>query len=475
LQTPGNGFIVASKFQSVNSPGFRSTASGNGGNVSLMSTFTQAFSALKALTNYETMVRPPYGGRAMNLPRTRALLKALGHPERDLAILQVAGTKGKGTAATALSAMLRAAGHSTGLYTSPHLLDVRERIAVDGRWISKRAFADGVERILGHVTPLVGTPRCPTFFEMMTVLAILEFNRAGARAAVLEVGLGGRLDATSAVRPLASLVTHVGLDHTHILGRTKALIAAEKAGVAKRGVPLVSGVPAGSAAGRVIRSVAEAVGAPLFVAGGDFTVRTGKPELTGDGPRTAVTVRTPFGLDLTARVPVLARELARDAGLAAAVLSLPRVAKALPVSPEAMAAGLKSLVIPGRMQILSRHPMLLVDGAHNPDSARALARAIHETLMPKRVFAIVGGGVDKAMPAVVTALLAAASKVELTFTRPRTHPRAVNPEELAARFVGAHTCADLPEAMTRARKRARREDLIVVTGSMYLAGEALGM
>ena len=155
-----------------------------------MASFAKAFSALKSLTNYETMIRPPYGVRAMNLPRTRSLLTALGNPERSYGILQVAGTKGKGTAATATAAMLRAAGYRTGLYTSPHLFDVRERIAVDGRWIGKGAFAETVSRILKHVRPLEGTPRCPTFFEMMTVLALLHFQEAGARAVVLEVGLG---------------------------------------------------------------------------------------------------------------------------------------------------------------------------------------------------------------------------------------------------------------------------------------------
>ncbi len=440
-----------------------------------MTTFTKAFSALRELTNYETMARPPYGGRAMNLPRTRALLKALGHPERSYGILQVAGTKGKGTAATAAAAMLRAAGYRTGLYTSPHLLDIRERVAVNGRWIGKGAFAEAVERILTHVRPLRGTPRCPTFFEMMTVLALLHFKDAGVRAVVLEVGLGGRLDATSAVRPLASLVTQIGLDHTHILGRTRALIAREKAGVAKRKVPLVSGVPPGTSAGRVIAEVAREAGAPLLAPGHDLRIRTGPPQLTRLGPWTPVSIRSKTGLSLTTYIPVLSRELARDAGLAAAMLSLPRVRKKLPVTEEDMARGLSNLVIPGRMQVVSRDPIVLIDGAHNPDSARALARAIRETIAPATVHAIVGGGTDKAIPTIITVLKRAAPEVRFLFTRPRTHPRAADPEELRRLVPKARTCSDLAEALTAAGDAAAKSDLILVTGSMYLAGEALGV
>ena len=438
-----------------------------------MASFSKAFSALTRLTNYETMARPPYGRREMNLPRTRALLKALGNPERRYGILQVAGTKGKGTAATACAAMLTAAGYRTGLYTSPHLIDVRERIAVDGAWIGKGAFADAVSRILVHVRPLAGTEKCPTFFEMMTVLALLHFSDAGARAVVLEVGLGGRLDATSAVRPLASLITQIGLDHTHILGKTKALIAREKAGVAKRGVPLVSGVPPATAAGRVITEVAAKVRAPLLAVGSALQLRTGKPRLTGTGGSTPVTMRVRDGTGINAAPPVLSRELARDTGLAAALLSLPRVRRQLPVTAAEMEEGLANLVLPGRMQIISMDPTLLIDGAHNPDSARALARTIRETIAPQAVHAIIGGGTDKAIPTMAAAILHSAPDVRLTFTRPRTHPRAADPEELRRQFPGSQSFKDLAAALVAARKAAGKADLILITGSMYLAGEAL--
>jgi len=476
LRTLGNGFIVAPRGRVVKSgegPGFPGPPPDPGVNLALMASFAKAFSALKALTDYETMLRPPYGRREMNLPRTRALLKALGNPERGYGILQVAGTKGKGTAATSCAAILRAAGFRTGLYTSPHLLDVRERIAVDGAWIGKGAFADAVSRMLVHVRPLEGTAKCPTFFEMMTVLALLHFREAGAQAVVLEVGLGGRLDATSAVRPLASLITQIGLDHTHILGGTKALIAREKAGVAKRGVPLVSGVPPATEAGRAIAAFAAEVGAPLLAPGPDLRVRTGAPLLTETGGRTPVEVWVKSGRVVSTVAPVLSRELARDVGLAAALLSLPRVRRRLPVTPEAMQRGIADLVLPGRMQIVSRNPILLIDGAHNPDSARALARAIRETIRPHTVHAIIGGGADKALPTVAAAVARSAPEVRLSFTRPRTHPRAADPKDLMRRFPGSRSFEDLATALAGAKAVAGSADLIVVTGSMYLAGEAL--
>ncbi len=438
-----------------------------------MASFAKAFSALRALTNYETMVRPPYGRREMNLPRTRALLKALGNPERDYGILQVAGTKGKGTAATSCAAMLQAAGFRTGLYTSPHLLDVRERIAVDGAWIGKAAFADAVSRMLIHVRPLRGTAECPTFFEMMTVLALLHFRDTGAQAVVLEVGLGGRLDATSAVPPLASLITQIGLDHIHILGKTKALIAREKAGVARRGVPLVSGVPPATAAGRSIAAVAAEIGAPLLAPGPDLRIRTGPPKLTGDVGSTPVTIQVHGDRMITAAPPVLSRELARDVGLAVAMLSQPRVRRRLPVTRRAMREGIAGLVLPGRMQIVAGPPPVLIDGAHNPDSARALARAIRETIRPGTVHAIIGGGADKALAAVAAVVARCAPEVRLTFTRPRTHPRAADPEELRRAFPGSRSSDDLATALADARNAAGMTDLILITGSMYLAGEAL--
>jgi dihydrofolate synthase/folylpolyglutamate synthase len=436
-------------------------------------TFEQAFDALKGLTNYETMVRPPYHVRAMNLPRTRKLLKALGDPQRAFPTLQVAGTKGKGTAATALAAMLGAAGYRAGLYTSPHLFHVRERIRVDAEWIPEREFVAGVRDVLAVVDPLRGTPGCPTFFEMMTALALLHFARRGADAAVLEVGLGGRLDSTSAIPHTASLVTQIGLDHTAILGGTRALIAAEKAGVARRHVPLVSGVPRGTAAGRAIEAVATEKGAPVLFAGRDFRIATGAPEYRDGRAATPVRVTLPDGARLALHPAVLGRALARDVGLAAVTLSLPRVRKKLTVGADAMAAGAATLRVPGRLEVVPGRPRLLVDGAHNPDSARVLADTIEDVLPSRRVVAVLGGGLDKGIPAIAAALERMDRSVRFVFTRPATHPRAADPETLASGRRNAAWAADLPAALAAARDLAGPGDLIVVSGSLYLAGEAL--
>lgn len=438
-----------------------------------MSSFEPAFESLKGLTNYETMVRPPYGTREMNLPRTRSLLRALGEPQRSFPSLQVAGTKGKGTAAHSLAAILRAAGYRVGLYTSPHLFHVRERIAVDGEWIPEEEFARGVAEILRHVDPLRGTPECPTFFELVTCLGLWYFARAGVNAAVLEVGLGGRLDATTAVKPLASLITHVGLDHTLVLGSTTTEIAYEKAGVAKRGVPLVSGVSTSSAAGQVIEQVAKEKGAPLFAAGREFAVRTGRPSWEGGRPSTPLTLRGADEVTRRLRASVLGRDLARDAGLAAATLLVPKVAKRLPVEVEHIEAGLASLSVPGRIQVVSENPLVVVDGAHNPDSAQSLVRTLREALTFRRIFAILGGGEDKNVPVTARHVAGLRPGVKLVFTRPSSHPRAADPERLAAAFPGAKTAPDPATALARAQKEAKPEDLILVTGSLYLAGEVL--
>jgi dihydrofolate synthase/folylpolyglutamate synthase len=438
-----------------------------------MRTFEEAFSFLKGLTNYETMARPPYSRRAMNLPRTRALLRRLGNPERAYPSLQVAGTKGKGTTATALAAMLGEAGLRAGLYTSPHLFHARERIRVAGAWIPEEGFAAGVAAMRPFVEPLKGTEACPTFFELMTVLGLWHFREARVDVAVLEVGMGGRLDATSVVRPLASVVVHVGLDHTEVLGKTKALIAAEKAAVAKRGVTLVSGVPPASVEGRVVAAVAAERGARLYSVGREFRVVAGRPRLVDGRPETPVSVRFADGRRFAARPAVLSRDLARDTGIAVATLLSPAVRRRLPVDEEAMVGALARLFMPGRVQVLPGRPLLVVDGAHNPDSARSLARAIREAIPARNLVVVAGGGADKDVPGTVRAVEAAGRPMTVIFTRPASHPRAADPAVLATGRPGALHAPSLAEALSLARSLAGPDDAIVVTGSLYLAGEAL--
>ncbi|MHC4860849.1 MAG: bifunctional folylpolyglutamate synthase/dihydrofolate synthase, partial [Planctomycetota bacterium] len=284
-------------------------------------------------------------------------------------------------------------------------------------------------------------------------------------------GLGGRLDATSAVRPLASLITQIGLDHTAVLGRTRALIAREKAGVARRGVPLVSGVAPATAAGRVIAEVAAERGAPLLAAGRELRLATGRPAFSGGLSATPVRLRTSWGPGLSARPSLLGRDLARDAGLAAATLLVPRVARRLPVSEEQMADGLARLTVPGRVQVVPGEPLLVVDGAHNGDSARSLVRTLREALPHRRAVVVLGGGRDKMLEAVIRAL--APLRPRFVFTRPASHPRAADPRELARGRRGSAWAVDLGSALERARGAAGPRDLVVVTGSLYLAGEAL--
>jgi folylpolyglutamate synthase/dihydrofolate synthase len=329
--------------------------------------------------------------------------------------------------------------------------------------------------MLPYVEPKRGTPECPTFFELLTCLALDHFARSDVDVAVLEVGLGGRLDATTAVRPVASLITHVGLDHTAVLGETTTAIAAEKAAIAKRNVPLVSGVSATSAAGNRIVEVAGDAGARLYVAGREFRIRTGRPEYLDGRSVTPVRLRAPDDTVLELRPSVLGRELARDAALAAATLTVPSVAKKLRVSPDAIEQGMTAIRAPGRIQVVSESPLVVVDGAHNPDSALALVDTLREALRFRRVFAIVGGGIDKDVPGTARAVAGLTSRTQLLFTRPAGHPRAAAVEEIAPRFRNARIVGDLETALATAKAEAGEDDLIVVTGSLYLAGEALSL
>jgi dihydrofolate synthase/folylpolyglutamate synthase len=396
------------------------------------------------------------------LDTIQALLDGLGHPERMYLSLHIGGTNGKGSTAAMAAAMLRAAGYRVGLYTSPHLVDFRERIRVNGDMIPEARVASLTDR----VRAVCGTPREPTFFEFTTALAFQHFAEAGVDVAVIEVGLGGRFDATNILRPAASVITNVALDHQDYLGRTIGAIAYEKAGIIKPGVPVVVG-RVGAEALDVISRVAAERGAPLYRLDDAFTIE-------GDSPAWCC-YRGMQAAYAGLTCPLLGRHQLDNAACALASLEV-AAACGLSVSETAVREGLRAVQWEGRLEIVEAHPTLVLDGAHNPAAAAAVAVYVAEHRAERpgaRLVLVLGMMRDKDREGFLDHLLPLADDVIVTQAR---IPRAAPAEELAAsvreRGRVAQIRHDPADAIRLARLLAGSGDLILITGSLRLVGEA---
>ena len=400
---------------------------------------------LNEFTDYERMAST-YAPGDYNLDRMRRLLAALGNPERAFLSLHIAGTKGKGSTAHLAEALLREAGFRTGLYTSPHLVHLRERIRLDGDPISEEAFT----RTMAEMEPQLRRLK-PTYFETMTAAAFLHFANTGVEAAVIEVGLGGRLDATNVILPAACAITTIDYDHMDKLGHTLTAIAGEKAGIIKAGVPVVSSPQAPEA-----RKVLLARSQPVF-------------------PRFRVLSRRGFVLKFTVEgvgacaLPALGDHQAANAATALALVEQSGVR----ITPEIARRAFRKVRLPGRVEVVGRRPWLIVDAAHNPVSARALASAL-ASVPRRRTVLVFGASADKDYGSMLRTLLPRADLA--IFTR-AANTRAAAPSDLrkAAGNRPAVVAGSVARALAMARKAAGPEDAIVVTGSFYVAGEALSV
>jgi dihydrofolate synthase/folylpolyglutamate synthase len=369
-------------------------------------------------------------GQQLGLETMSALLERLGNPHNGLRFLHIAGTNGKGSVAAMSQAALTAAGYRTGLYTSPHLVSFCERIQINSQLIPETEVAALVEEIKPL---LVTTPRHPTLFEVVTAMALLHFQRRGADVVVWETGLGGRLDATNVVTPLVSVITNIGFDHTQYLGDTLAKIAAEKAGIIKPGIPVVTA----------------AEGEPLEV------IRRVCAER-----HSLLTVVT-GGVN---RTPLLGSHQAVNCAVAEAGLR----ASGLKITDEQMQTGLARTRWPGRFEIVRQQPLTVLDGAHNPQGAEALAATLREQFNGRKLTLILGVLRDKDYSAVCRILAPLAARILCV---PVASERTTTAEEIAfvCRPAAAEVCRDVAEAYAK----AAGADVVVITGSLFLIGEAM--
>ena len=395
-------------------------------------------------------------GMRAGLERIEALLAAIGHPERQFRIAQVGGTNGKGSVSAMLAAILRTAGHRVGLYTSPHLCDFRERIRVDGRPISEADVVDGVEAIGTLVARLDAT-----MFEAATALGLDHFAREGVDIAVLEVGLGGRLDATTVGEPAVEVLSRIDYDHQASLGDTLTQIATEKAAIIRAGVAFAARQE--PEAEKVLIRRAGEMGVPLAFEGRELHVTPIASTL--DGQR----------LDLAGPGWRLSDVRCRLLGVfqpANALLAV-TAARHFGASEEAIRSGLASVEWPGRFQILRRDPTVVVDGAHNPGGARALAASLRRYFPGQDLTLVLGVSADKDQAGILAALAPLASRLVLTAYR---SPRAARPEALKALVPPTNgrvdTAASLEDALALAMTEPRTP-VVCIAGSLYLVGEAL--
>ncbi|MDR7539939.1 MAG: Mur ligase family protein, partial [Armatimonadota bacterium] len=409
--------------------------------------------------------RPP--GRETNLARARRLLARLGHPERSLTTVLVAGTKGKGSTAAMLAAVETAAGRRVGLYTKPHLVDYRERIQVDGGLIAPQDLAGLVDEVRPAVEAGASDPEgVPTYFEASVALALLYFHRCRVDLAVLEVGMGGRLDATNACNPRLSVITPISYDHMEALGRTLWAIAGEKAGIVRPGRPVVA-APQPQEAEVSLREACAQAGASLVRVADRARWET--RAMSASGQVLWLRGACDYGM---IRLPLVGRHQALNA--ATAVVAAEELGSCgFPLPPEAVRRGLEGLRWPARVEVVRTRPLGVVDVAHNVAAMQALRDALLEVWPGRRLVLVFGmvASHDHEGPSAVIVPLA-----DLVITTTPDHFRPVDPQALAEvvrvyapQVEVERNCA---AAVRRALAAAGPEDLVCVTGSFYLAGEA---
>jgi dihydrofolate synthase/folylpolyglutamate synthase len=400
-------------------------------------------------------------GQRMGLDTMRGMLAILGDFHAQLKVVHVGGTNGKGSVCAMVASVLTATGKKTGLYTSPHLVRFSERIQVDGREITGEALARAMER----VKPALDKYPEATYFEVATLVALRHFVDEGVEIAVLEVGLGGRLDATNVFeRPLVTVVTNVSLEHTEVLGDSLETIAREKAGILRKDVPLVTGATGVALA--TMRIAAAEVDAPLHVLGEDIVPM---PDAQDDAGQTLDLVGIREHADL--RIPLVGAHQTENAALAITVLDL-LDASWTKIAEIPLRRGLLAAHWPGRLQRIEGAPVILLDGAHNPAGAQALAE--HLKARGVRPVLVFGALADKDWTSMVHALAPHARDAIVTRV---PSPRAADPQEVARAFSMAGIFGMVVEepghALRTAAGIAGPDGVVVVTGSLYLVGDIL--
>jgi dihydrofolate synthase / folylpolyglutamate synthase len=432
----------------------------------------QSFVPAPVPLGLERLLRRPDAGIHLGLETERAILKGLGFPELAYASVHVAGTNGKGSVCAMIESVLRAAGHRTGLYTSPHLVRFSERVRVEGRPIADADLAERFVEVEAHEQGALLAPgaRAATPFELATAIAFEHFRRHNVQIAVLETGLGGRLDATNVVTPLLAVITRIDFDHMDYLGRTLEAIAGEKAGIIKPARPVVCGAMPEEARA-VILAAARTAHAPVILAEEAVNVRRISQSLRGQKVKieTADVSHPPLNL------PLIGKHQLENCALAVAALDVLNTSTPFTWDEQALQRGLETVEWPGRCQLLSDDPPVLLDVAHNPNGAHALAGVLKETADKRPIGLVLGMLGDKDCRGYVSIM---APLVERAWAVPVRSERALPAEDMLSLLKAANLKATkntLLAAIAEAKAWAKEKNgLVCIAGSLYLAGEVLG-
>ena len=461
--------------------------------------YQEAFDYINTFTNYETTPGLDRDLNADGLQRVHLLLRLLGRPQNSFKSVIVAGTKGKGSVAAMLDSVLREAGHKTALYTSPHLHTFRERIRVNGEMIPAADVARIVERIqpvVERIKALEEQSILPTTYELATAIAFIYFQEQGVEIAVLEVGLGGRLDATNVVSPLVSVITSISMDHMEVLGDTLGKIATEKAGIIKPHGKVIS-APQPEEAMQAIRLAVSEHHASLKVVGREVYVGTGHlPEVLADDEGVPIYQAFTIGFDdevssptgkLRVKMPLLGSHQQLNAAVAIAALRTLQM-EGIEVDVRAILGGLSKVQWPGRLEVVHRKPVVVVDGAHNVDSIAKLGQAMADLFNKHPAVAVLGISRDKDVLGILKEMKnwsdgLSGPRIERLVVTKSGHARAADPRMVAQEAVALGLTVELREDARDAVARAEsvalncckdngEEALVLVTGSLFLVAEA---
>ena len=438
-----------------------------------IATYDDVMRFLLEFVDYEKVSKFKYDISTFSLGRVEQLMEAVGGPHRKLRAIHVAGTKGKGSTSIISQSILTAAGYRTGLYTSPHLVRLEERMTIDGRMMSEREIV----ALANRLAPYTERARAefpnesPTFFELVTAAGFLHFAEQKTDLAVVEVGMGGRLDATNVITPAVSTITRIDYDHVERLGDTLALIAGEKAGIIKAGVPVVVAQQDAEAMA-VIEQRCRERGAPLTRIGQDYVAGRVEMRLTEEGPTTCFDLAGPNGKHEGLQLHLLGAHQVTNAATAIASVAIAARALGLKVSADAIREGCKSARCPARLEYFTGRPPILLDAAHNPISMRGVCDTLDRIFAGRRVIVLMGVSRDKNSEEMLRQILPRCSAV--IFTKSDS-PRAEEPVALAAlarqiSWTTAELIPDPRDALSRARQVSDDNSLIVITGSFFLAG-----
>ena len=430
--------------------------------------YQQALDYIYSLIDYERVPRPRDAAN-YDLRRMEELLGRLDNPHLKARTVHIAGSKGKGSVAAMITSALTASGYTAGLFTSPHLHTFNERIRVDGELISAAELVSLVARLKPEVEAVnrKATYGRLTTFELITTLGFAYFELKGVDFQVIEVGLGGRLDATNVVQPEVCIITSISFDHTEVLGNTLAEIATEKAGIIKPNSIVVAS-PHIDEVAQIIEQTCLACPAELVRVGSDVTWQS----LGFDSSRQSLRVQGRLA-NYELSIPLLGQHQLENTATAVAALEV-LAEKGFHISGDSITKGLAQVSWPGRLQVLSRRPLIVVDGAHNPDSARKLKQSLEQYFDFDRAILIIGTSSDKDLAGIVSELVPLFDKVIATHSiHPRAMPTASVVAELSRHGVAAAATEDISIALPLALTLAGEKDLICVTGSLFVVAGAI--